>query len=89
MTQHARRNQRRGNDAPWKAGKTQKPSFPLFPPGLEIRPRAPDSHIPTAPATGLILQEGRKINEAKTALPLTDAGHFRHYNGASVAALRG
>ena len=89
MTPRAKRNQRRGNDAPWKAGKTQKPSFPLFPPGLEIRPTTPDFHIPTAPATGLILQEGRKTNEAKTAFPLTDAGHFRRHNGASVAALRG
>src|SRR5215471_2075158 len=49
------KKKRRGNDAPWKAWKTQNPkaSFPLFPPGLEIRPKpkAPDSHIPTAPAT--------------------------------------
>jgi len=49
---------RRGNDAPWKAWKTQKPkaSFPLFPPGLEIRqkPKAPDFHISTAPAADFI-----------------------------------
>src|SRR5437667_12090762 len=38
-----------GNDAPWKAWKTQKASFPLFPPRLEIRQKAPDSHISTAP----------------------------------------
>jgi len=54
-----------GNDAPWKAGKAQKPSFPLFPPGLEIRPPTPDSHIPTALAAGLILQEGRKQMKLK------------------------
>jgi hypothetical protein len=55
-----RRNQKRGgNDAPWKAWKTQKASFPLFPPGLEIRPKAPDSHISTAPTAGLILKEGQ------------------------------
>jgi ribosomal protein L44E len=43
-----------GNDAPRKAWKTQKASFPLFPPRLEIRQRTPDSHIPTAtPTTGL------------------------------------
>src|SRR5439155_10111368 len=41
--------QRCGNDAPWKAWKTQKASFPLFPPRLEIRQKAPDSHISTAP----------------------------------------
>jgi len=39
-----------GNDAPWKAWKTPKASFPPFPPRLEIRPKpkAPDFHIPTA-----------------------------------------
>ena len=89
MADATRPKERGGNDAPRKAWKTQKPSFPLFPPGLEIRPTTPDSHIPTAPATGLIFHEGRKKDEAKTAFPLTDAGHFRHHNGASVAALRG
>jgi hypothetical protein len=50
-----RDEERRGNDAPWKAWKTQKASFPLFPPGLEIRPKtkAPDFHIFTAPAAAL------------------------------------
>jgi hypothetical protein len=51
---------RRGNDAPWKAWKTQTASFPLFPPGLEIRPTAPDSHISTAPTAGFILYEKEK-----------------------------
>ena len=45
-----------GNDAPRKAWKTPKTttSFPLFPPRLEIRPKAkaPDSHIPTATTAG-------------------------------------
>ena len=50
----SRAEERRGNDAPWKAWKTQKASFPLFPPGLEIRQKAPDSHISTAPAARLI-----------------------------------
>jgi len=62
-----RDEKRGGNDAPWKAWKTQKnqASFPLFPPGLEIRPRtkAPDFHISTAPAAGLYQQERTK-NEA-------------------------
>jgi hypothetical protein len=40
-------NQRGGNDARRKAWKTQTPSFPPFPPRLEIRQKAPDSHIPT------------------------------------------
>jgi len=43
---------------PWKAWKTQKnkASFPLFPPGLEIRQKtkASDFHISTAPAAKLI-----------------------------------
>jgi hypothetical protein len=39
-----------------KRGKLKNPSFPLFPPGLEIRPKtqAPDFHISTAPAAGYI-----------------------------------
>jgi hypothetical protein len=80
---------RRGNDAPWKAWKTQKAqaSFPLFPPGLEIRPKTPDFHIPTAPAARLYQQERIK-NEAKTRFQLTDPGHFKHHKGASVASLR-
>jgi hypothetical protein len=60
---------RRGNDAPWKAWKTQKPkaSFPPFPPGLEIRhkTKAPDFHISTAPTAGLYQYEKTK-NEAQT-----------------------
>jgi len=60
---------RRGNDAPWKAWKTQKPkaSFPPFPPGLEIRhkTKAPDFHISTAPAAGLYQYERTK-NEVQT-----------------------
>ena len=67
--------ERRGNAAPWKAWKTQKPraSFPLFPPGLEIRPKtkAPDFHIPTAPATALFQSE-RASNEGKTKFRLTN-----------------
>jgi len=66
MTPRARRNQCRGNDAPWKAWKTQKPSFPLFPPRLGIRPPAPDSHIPTAPATGFYpLRKGKQKMKLK------------------------
>jgi transposase len=50
-----------GNDAPWKAGKTPKTSFPLFPPRLEIRPTTPDSHISTASAAAHpLLMEGKK-----------------------------
>ena len=54
------RDRRGGNDAPWKAWTTQNPSFPLFPPRLEIRPKTPDSHIPTAPTAGFILNEKEK-----------------------------
>jgi transposase len=42
-----------GNAAPGKAWKTPTASFPPFPPRLEIRPPAPDSHISTAPTTAL------------------------------------
>ena len=57
---------RRGNDAPWKAWKTQKASFPLFPPGLEIRQTAPDFHISTAPAAGLYPQKRTKKMNPET-----------------------
>jgi hypothetical protein len=43
-----RQTRRGGNDAPRKAWKTQTASFPPFPLRLEIRQKAPDSHIPTA-----------------------------------------
>jgi hypothetical protein len=78
---------RRGNDAPWKAGKTQKikASFPPFPPGLD--PDFVRTHISTAPPAGLYQQERTK-NEAKTRFQLTDPGHFKHHKGASVASLR-
>jgi len=60
-----RDEKRRGNDAPWKAWKTQKPkaSFPLFPPGLEIRqkPKTPDFHISTAPATAYLTSKGQNM----------------------------
>ena len=60
-----REEKRRGNDAPWKAWKTQKPkaSFPLFPPGLEIRtkPKAPDFHISTAPAAAALTRQGQNM----------------------------
>ncbi len=51
-----------GNDAPWKAWKTPKTSFPAFPPRLEIRPTTPDSHISTASTTAVypLLSEGKK-----------------------------
>jgi transposase len=54
-----------GNDAPRKAWKTPNPSFPPFPPRLEIRHKTPDSHIPTAPTTAMtikILQEKKNQN---------------------------
>jgi transposase len=53
-----RRAPRCGNDAPWKAWKTQTASFPLFPPRLEIRPKPPDSHIPTATTAAIHLSHG-------------------------------
>jgi hypothetical protein len=83
--------ERRGNAAPWKAWKTQKAkaSFPLFPPGLEIRrkTKAPDSHISTAP-TAAVDHSERTKNEPETKFPLTDRCQFRHHRKASVASLR-
>ena len=86
-----RGEKRRGNDARWKAWKTQqtKASFPLFPPGLEIRPKnkAPDFHIPTAPAAALA-HWGRTKDESKTKFQLTESDHFKQDKQASVPSLR-
>ena len=49
------RNLRGGNDVRRKAWKTPTPSFPPFPPRLEIRQKAPHSHISTASATTISL----------------------------------
>jgi hypothetical protein len=49
------RNRRGGNDARRKAWKTPTRSFPPFPPRLEIRQNAPDSHISTAPTAAISL----------------------------------
>ena len=46
---HAVEMPRRG-----KRGKLKTASFPPFPPRLEIRRKAPDSHIPTAPAAAVL-----------------------------------
>jgi hypothetical protein len=66
--------------------KTQA-GFPLFPPGLEIRQKTPDSHISTAPAAGLH-QPGKDRYETAIRFQLTDAGHFKHDKSVSVASLR-
>src|ERR1700694_3117495 len=40
-----------GNGGPGKSWKCPNPTFPRFPPPLEIPHKTRDSHIPTAPAT--------------------------------------
>src|ERR1700674_360323 len=40
-----------GNGGPGKSWKCPNPTFPRFPPPLEIPHKPRDSHIPTAPAT--------------------------------------
>jgi transposase len=61
------RGQGCGNAAPRKARKTQRTSFPLFPPRLEIRQRTPDSHISTATtAAGVRNFRGEKKNQNRT-----------------------
>ena len=66
------RGQGCGNDAPRKARKTPKASFPLFPPPLEIRQTAPDFHIPTATATAGAVSNLRENRTAKTNQNRTD-----------------
>jgi hypothetical protein len=79
---------RGGNDAPWKAWKTQKASFPLFPPGLEIRQKAAGfPHFHRA-GDGFYPQRRREENAVETEFQLTDPGHFKHDRRASVASLR-
>jgi hypothetical protein len=87
-----RRDEKRGgNAAPWKAWKTSKPSFPLFPPGLEIRQetQTPDFNISTAPTAASINLSGK---EKKTVtgieFQLTRPRHFKHPMNVSVASLR-
>jgi hypothetical protein len=55
--------------------------------GNPARAKAPDFHISTAPTAGLSHSERTK-HEAETKFQLTDLGHFKHYNCASVASLR-
>ena len=50
MADTSAQNRRGGNDAPGQAWKTPQARFPRFPPRLEIRPKTPASHLPTAPA---------------------------------------
>jgi transposase len=60
-----------GNDAPWKAWKTPRTSFPPFPPRLGIRHKTPDSHILTATTTAMtiqILQEKKNQNRTDHVL---------------------
>src|SRR2546425_621120 len=64
-TERKRLVTRCGNDAPWKAWKTQKASFPLFPPRLEIRQKAPDSHISTA-TTAAVFPHPKNRKETTT-----------------------
>jgi hypothetical protein len=83
------RNLRRGNDAWRKGWKTQTPSFPPFPPRLEIRQKAPDSHISTASAAAI--SHYPKLSRSPPHLiriSLTDADHFDQDPSASVASLR-
>src|SRR6202049_1847141 len=46
-----RAHSRCGNGGPGKSWKCPNPTFPRFPPPLEIPHQLRDSHIPTAPAT--------------------------------------
>jgi hypothetical protein len=56
-----------GNDAPRKAWKTPKASFPPFPPRLEIRHKTPDSHIPTATTAAVSIKiRQEKKNQNRT-----------------------
>ena len=74
-----------------KRGKLKNPqaSFPLFPPGLEIRQKHKGAGFPHFHRAGDGLSHSERTkHEAETKFQLTDHGHFKHYNCASVASLR-
>ncbi len=73
---------------PVESVENSKNEFPPFPPGLEIRPRTPDSHISTAPAAGIFMRKEARKDEEQIQFQLTQFGHFMHDKNASVAALR-
>jgi hypothetical protein len=73
---------RGGNDAPWKTPQAS------FPPRLEIRQKAPDSHIPTTSTAGPISLFPKLYRAPPSSNSLTDADHFGQDPSASVASLR-
>ena len=77
-------NQRGGNDARRKAWKTQTPSFPPFPPRLEIRQKPRDFHLSPASATGSL----PSLSRAHPWNRLADADQLAKDPFASVASLR-
>ena len=88
MADTSTQNRRGGNDAPGKAWNPATRDPPL---STALGNPAHDAGFPHSHRAGdglLSSTEGKTKPEAKTAFPWTDAGHFRHHNGASVAALR-
>jgi hypothetical protein len=73
-----------------KRGKLKNPkaSFPLFPPGLEIRQkqRRRISTFPPRRRRLYILREDK--NETENKFQLTDLGQFKDHEKASVVSLR-
>jgi len=84
-----RDEERRGNDATWKAWKTQKASFPLFPPGLGNPAKNQSAGFPHFHrAGGGFIASQKNKNEPENKFHLTDLGQFKHDKNASVASLR-
>src|SRR5436309_15637243 len=72
-----RDEERRGNDAPCKAWKTQKASFPLFPPGLEIRQKQKRRISTFPPRRRRLYIITKEQNEPENKFQLTDLGQFK------------
>jgi len=86
-----RDEKRRGNDAPWKAWKTPKAKneFPTLSTGLGNPAKNQDAGFPHFHrADGGSISTRKDKNETAIRFQLTDPGHFKHHNNASVAALR-
>jgi hypothetical protein len=83
--------ERCGNDAPWKAWKTQKSKseFSTLSTGLGNPAKTKSAGFPHFHRAGGGLSHSQRTKyEVETKFQLTDHGHFKHDSNASVASLR-
>ena len=88
MTPRARRNQRGGNDAPWKAWNPATRDPPL---STGLGNPVHDAGFPHSHRAGGEVsteRDRRRKHEAESEFQLTDPGHFEHDGFTSVTLLR-